>query len=129
MTRLFQTLALGFTLFTALDASSALANCKPGTPHCVTASNSIPKFCGSVSKPCTIDGGLGSTCKGGGTCGTGPTGPEDNPYFPYNFGNERTSGLSTTGSGGSGGNGGGASPASPFHANAGAAAVHAAGLR
>ena len=67
----------------AVDEGIVLAACNPGTPNCVKPSGNRPTFCGSVSNPCTIDGGLGSECQGGGTCGTGPSGPPGNPYFPY----------------------------------------------
>lgn len=46
----------------------ALALCKRGDPNCVTGSG--PKPCGGKLHPCTIDGGLGSQCKGSGAqCG------------------------------------------------------------
>lgn len=95
MTPHLPSFGVGLFLLVAAFGSSAYADCKPGTSHCVTASSTIPKFCGSVTKPCTIDGGLGGTCKGD-MCGTGPTGPEDNPYFPYSFGNERVSAPTST---------------------------------
>ena len=47
--------------------SAILVICKPGTKNCIKAGPNIPKRC----NPCEIDSGLGSTCKGGGTCGIG----------------------------------------------------------
>jgi hypothetical protein len=44
---------------------SASANCRPGSPNCVTAGSNRPKFC----NPCKIDSGLGSQCKNTNTCG------------------------------------------------------------
>jgi hypothetical protein len=55
-------------------ANSAMALCNPGTKNCTKPESGRPKFC----NPCTIDGGLGGTCKspgGTGQCGiaTGDT--------------------------------------------------------
>jgi hypothetical protein len=49
-------------------ANSAMALCNPGTKNCTKVQAGRPKFC----NPCTIDGGLGGTCKtpgGNGQCG------------------------------------------------------------
>jgi hypothetical protein len=96
MNRIFSTIGLGVLLVAALD-SSAFANCKPGTSHCVTANGMIPKFCGSVSKPCTIDGGLGGTCKGDVVCGNGETSPLGDLPWPASTG--LTVGGGNTGAG------------------------------
>ena len=71
---------LTVTAMFAASANDAMALCNPGTKNCVSVPAGRPKFC----SPCTIDGGLGSTCKsdgGGGQCGlsTGTTGTTTQP--------------------------------------------------
>jgi hypothetical protein len=84
MNRIIPTLGLALMVVASAGASSAFAECRPGSPHCIPTNITIPKFCGTPGgKACTIDGGLGSSCKGGGTCGTGPEGPPGNVWFPY----------------------------------------------
>ncbi len=64
MTKALSIILLALTAVSfAVDTASA--NCKVGTPHCVTATGSRPKFC----NPCQIDSGLGSSCKNTNTCG------------------------------------------------------------
>ena len=71
---------LTVTAIFAASANDAMALCNPGTKNCVSVQAGRPKFC----NPCTIDGGLGGTCKsagGGGQCGlsTGETGTTTQP--------------------------------------------------
>jgi hypothetical protein len=68
MTKLTVAIFIVF-LGSMIATDGALALCKPGNKNCITAGPNIPKFCGSPGKPCQIDSGLGSQCKGGGTCG------------------------------------------------------------
>ena len=82
MTRLWKCLPalLTVTAIFAASANDAMALCNPGTKNCVSVQAGRPKFC----NPCTIDGGLGGTCKsagGGGQCGlsTGVTGTTTQP--------------------------------------------------
>ena len=62
--------AIGFSGL-AVGPDSARADCKYGTKHCVNGAGiKTPKPCGGAAHPCTIDGGLGSQCKGAGAnCG------------------------------------------------------------
>lgn len=80
-----------------VDNGVVLVTCVAGGKHCVGPVGKQPTPCYKSAKGCSIDGGLGSTCEGGGTCGTGPSGPPGNPYFPYGS-NSRSATPVTVGS-------------------------------